>query len=151
MEGLEEAELQSAADRVGSARTRHAFWTVLLLLLLSCSLLPDLCVLSVCLVLSLRVSNPWGTERLFTSVPRTVRAPLTPAQRQCGSLSKRGVHEHGSGSAGPRTVSRLAGWLSQHGSSRRSTRHSSRDSLLLHGCMAAWPLVCCLCSGPICQ
>lgn len=56
----------------GNARTRHAFWTVLLLLLCSYLILR----LSVCLVSSLRVSNPWETERLFASVPRAVRAPL---------------------------------------------------------------------------
>lgn len=60
----------------GSARTRHAFWTVLCCCCYCCAL-TRFCVLSVCLVLSLRVSNPWETERLFTSVPRTVRAPLT--------------------------------------------------------------------------
>lgn len=41
-------------------------------------LLPDrssLC-LSVCLVLSLRVSDPWEPERLFASVPRAFRTPL---------------------------------------------------------------------------
>lgn len=66
----------------GRARTRHAFWTVLCVVIVV--LLPvifSVSVLSVCLVLSLRVSDPWEPERLFASVPRAFRAPLLLAQR----------------------------------------------------------------------
>lgn len=119
----------------GRARTRHAFWTVLCVVIVV--LLPvifSVSVLSVCLVLSLRVSDPWEPERLFASVPRAFRAPLLLAQRQVWFPIKTRSARHESGSAGPRTVSRLAGWLSQHGRSRRSTRASSR----VLSCMVAW-------------
>lgn len=119
----------------GRARTRHAFWTVLLLLLCSYPIFRVCRCVCYCLCAfqipgSLRDYSPRYRVRPghLWCRPEAVWLPIkTPSAR------------YRSGSAGPRPRSRLAGWLSQ-----RAFREGPPGLVdgSLHGCMAAWPLAC---------
>lgn len=103
-------------------------------------LLPHFLCLSVCLVLSLRVSNPWEPERLFASVPRTVRTPLLLAR---GSVvpyqnAECTTRERICRASNTLEVGRL---VEPTCLSRRSTRRRRGFSAWLHGCVAACVLL----------
>lgn len=143
MEALEETGAAVCRVPCGSARTRDASWTVLLLLLSS---YPILC-LSVCLVLSLRVSNPWEPERLFASVPCAVGA--------CFLLPRGSVVRYQNTECTTRerictaSNSLEVGRLVRTNTPLKKVHPASSRAL----CMVAWlrGRLCCSCSGLICQ